>query len=115
MIEINENIYKEYKLKVKDINLNENNIIKDEYNKKFFNENSWNDSNIFYREYMSNPSTDFFVNMDDVLPDFSIASEIVKKAGGMVFLPHIFEYRENYRHCKRLRSRCDTPRLWIFS
>ena len=29
--EINENIYKEYKLKVKVNNLNENNIIKDEY------------------------------------------------------------------------------------
>lgn len=70
-------------------------IIKDEENKKFINEASWNDSNVFYREYMSNPNTKFFADMDDLLPDFEKASEIVHKAGGMVFLPHIFEYREN--------------------
>ena len=70
-------------------------IIKDENNKKYINENSWNDSNIFYREYMSNPSTQFFVDMDDALPNFETSCEIVRKAGGMVFLPHIYEYREN--------------------
>lgn len=70
-------------------------IAKDENNKQFINENSFNDSNIFYREYMSNPSTKFFVDMDDVLPSFEKASEIVREAGGMVFLPHIYEYREN--------------------
>lgn len=72
-----------------------NYITKDINNKKFINDNSWNDSNIFYREYMSNPSTKFFVDMDDALPGFEVSSEIVRKAGGMVFLPHIFEYREN--------------------
>ena len=35
------------------------------------------------------------MNMDDVLPDFEEAYNIVKKAGGLVFLPHIYEYREN--------------------
>ena len=44
---------------------------------------------------MSNSSSMFFVAMTDVLPDFNKASEIVRKAGGMVFVPHIFEYREN--------------------
>lgn len=70
-------------------------ITKDESNKQYINENSWNDSNIFYREYMSNPKTPFYVNMDDVLPDFEISCKIVKDAGGDVFLPHIYEYREN--------------------
>lgn len=70
-------------------------MIKDESNKKMINENSWNDSNIFYREYMSNPNTEFFVDMDDLLPDFEKASQIVHQSGGMVFIPHIFEYREN--------------------
>ena len=70
-------------------------LTKDENNKKYINENSWNDSNIFYREYMSNPATTFFVDMDDALPDFETSCKIVKEAGGMVFLPHIFEYREN--------------------
>ena len=72
-----------------------NTIVKNEENKKYVNENSWNDSNVFYREYMSNPKTPFYVNMDDVLPDFETAYSIVKEAGGDVFLPHIYEYREN--------------------
>lgn len=72
-----------------------NHITKDETNKTYINETSWKDSNCFYREYMSNPKTQFFVNMDDVLPDFENASKIIKESGGMVFIPHIFEYREN--------------------
>ncbi len=70
-------------------------ITKDEKNKELIDEESWNNSNIFYRRYMSNPSSKFFVNMDDILPSFEEASEIVKKSGGLVFIPHIFEYGEN--------------------
>jgi predicted metal-dependent phosphoesterase TrpH len=33
--------------------------------------------------------------MDDCLPDFETAANIVREAGGMVFLPHIYEYREH--------------------
>lgn len=70
-------------------------IIKDEKNKELISKESWENSNIFYREYMSNPNSKFFVDMDDILPDFERASEIVKKSGGLVFIPHIYEYREN--------------------
>ena len=72
-----------------------NTLVKDETNKRYINENSWNDSNVFYREYMSNPKTLFYVDMDDALPDFETSYRIVKEAGGDVFLPHIYEYREN--------------------
>lgn len=44
---------------------------------------------------MSNPESIFYVNMDDILPDFNQARDIVKKAGGLLFIPHIYEYREN--------------------
>lgn len=70
-------------------------IIQNEENKKYIEDDAWKDSNIFYRKYMSNPNTIFFVNMDDLLPDFETASQIIKDAGGLVFIPHIFEYREN--------------------
>ena len=33
--------------------------------------------------------------MDDVLPDFETVMEIIKKCGGLLFIPHIFEYRDN--------------------
>ena len=70
-------------------------ITKDEKNKNLINEQAWKDWITFYREYMSNPKTKFFVNMNDILPDFEEASNIIKESGGLVFIPHIFEYREN--------------------
>lgn len=70
-------------------------IKENEKNKDYIKESSWNDSNAFYREYMSNPLTDFFVDMNDVLPDFETSCSIIREAGGMIFLPHIYEYRDN--------------------
>lgn len=70
-------------------------ITKNENNKKIIDEESWNNSNVFYRKYMSNPSTLFFVNTDDILPTFEQASCLIKEAGGLVFIPHIYEYRDN--------------------
>lgn len=70
-------------------------ITKDEYNKKFIDEESWNNSSIFYRKYMSNPNTLLYVEMDDIVPDFETAANLIRKCGGLVFIPHIYEYREN--------------------
>ena len=44
---------------------------------------------------MSNPKTLFFVDTNDIIPDFEQVSNLVKNAGGLVFIPHIYEYREN--------------------
>lgn len=70
-------------------------LIQNEKNKNLIDSEAWENSNIFYRKYMSNPSTKFYINMDDVLPDFGQVSELIKKCGGLLFIPHIFEYREN--------------------
>lgn len=70
-------------------------IIENEENKKYIDDDAWENSNIFYRKYMSNPDTIFYINMDDLLPDFETASKIIRDAGGLVFIPHIFEYRDN--------------------
>lgn len=70
-------------------------ITKNEKNKFLIDEDSWNNSNIFYRKFMSNPDTLFFVNTDDIVPSFKEASKLVKDAGGLVFIPHIYEYRDN--------------------
>lgn len=64
-------------------------------NKKLIDEDAWENSNIFYRKYMSNPETKFYINMDDILPDFETVTNLVKECGGLLFLPHIFEYRDN--------------------
>lgn len=70
-------------------------ITQNDKNKSLIDEESWNNSNIFYRKFMSNPNTLFFVNTDDIVPSFEEASNLVKKAGGLVFIPHIYEYRDN--------------------
>lgn len=70
-------------------------LIKNEKNRELIDDESWGNSNIFYRKYMSNPKSLFYVDMDDILPDFEQAMNYVKEAGGLVFVPHIFEYREN--------------------
>lgn len=70
-------------------------ITENSKNRSLISEQSWNNSNIFYREYMSNPESKFFVDMDDILPDFETASRIIREAHGLVFIPHIFEYRDN--------------------
>lgn len=71
-------------------------IIKYEENKKFLDEETWGGDTIsFYRKYMSNPECMLYVEMDDFVPDFETAAKLVKESGGLVFLPHLFEYKEN--------------------
>ena len=71
------------------------NLIKYEENKEKLNERSWDSSRDFYRDYMSNPEAPLFVNVDDLVPDLDVAINSVLDAGGVVFIPHIFEYRDN--------------------
>lgn len=70
-------------------------IKKEEYNKQFIDEDAWDNSGIFYRKYMSNPNTSLYIEMDDIVPNFETASKLIRQCGGLVFVPHIFEYREN--------------------
>ena len=70
-------------------------ITKHKENKKLLSEYAWNSSKIFYRQYMSDPKTPLYVEMDDFVPDFETASNLVRQAGGLVFIPHIFEYKKN--------------------
>ena len=70
-------------------------IIQNEENRGKIDEEAWNDSKVFYRKYMSNPNTAFYVEMDDLVPDLETAIGLIRKCGGLVFLPHIFEYRDN--------------------
>lgn len=44
---------------------------------------------------MSDPKTPLYVEMDDFVPDFETASNLIKQCGGLVFIPHIYEYKNN--------------------
>lgn len=64
-------------------------------NKAIIDEEAWNELRVFYRKYMSNPNMPLYINTDDLVPSFEKASKLIRECGGLVFVPHIFEYREN--------------------
>lgn len=70
-------------------------IVNHKENKEKISEKSWESNIDFYREYMSNPNTPLYVEMDDMVPDLDTAINLVKETGGLVFIPHIYEYRDN--------------------
>lgn len=77
-----------------DVILNE--IIKNPENQKFFDdEKSWYDSNVFYRTCMTNSKSKFFIDKSSFYPTIDKVIDLIKSAGGLVFIPHIFIYGEN--------------------
>lgn len=70
-------------------------ITKHEENRKLISNEAWNASKILYRQYMSDPKAPLYVEMDDLVPDFETATSLIKQTGGLVFLPHIYEYKNN--------------------
>lgn len=70
-------------------------LTKSDTNRKLIDDEAWKDSLVLYRRYMSDPNSIFFVDMNDVLPSFDKVIDLVKRSGGKLFLPHIFEYKHN--------------------
>lgn len=70
-------------------------ITKYEENKRLISEEAWNSSKFFYRQYMSDPKTPLYVEMDDFVPDFETTSKLIRESGGLIFIPHIYEYKTN--------------------
>lgn len=56
-------------------------ITKDINNKKIIDEDAFGNSSIFYRKYMSDPNGPFYVEMDDIVPDFETAANLIKECG----------------------------------
>ena len=77
-----------------DVILNE--ISKYPQNKQYFdNEKAFYDSNIFYRECMTNSKSKFFIDKTTFYPSIDKVIQLIKNAGGLVFIPHIFIYGDN--------------------
>ncbi|MEG0872652.1 MAG: PHP domain-containing protein [Clostridia bacterium] len=65
-------------------------------NKRYItDEASWNDDTTFFRRHMSNPKSRFYVRSNGILPSCDVICSLIKKAGGLVFIPHIYIYMEN--------------------
>ena len=67
-------------------------IKKYDENKELFTDREWNDSNYFFR--CCNCNTDFplYIDFSNQMPNAKAVSDAIRKAGGKVFLAHLFLY-----------------------
>lgn len=66
------------------------------YNKQFVpDEESWEREAVFFKKHTSNKNSKFYVDESDLVPSVEKVINIIKKAGGLVFIPHIYQYEEN--------------------
>lgn len=73
-----------------------NEMRKNDYNKKFIpDEESWESEAIFFKRHTSNINSIFYIDESDLIPSVQQVIELIKKAGGLVFVPHIYQYEEN--------------------
>lgn len=70
-------------------------ILKNIENKKFYVKKGWENKGNFFRSYTNNKNFPLFINMLKYLPDAAEVSNIIKAAGGKVFVAHIFLYDLN--------------------
>jgi len=64
-----------------------------EENKTKVPEDMWQDFSAFTKKYCSNPNHVLFIDKSKDYPSLSKAIEMVKQAGGLVFLPHLYIYK----------------------
>jgi predicted metal-dependent phosphoesterase TrpH len=58
-------------------------------------EASWEHENIFFKRHTSNPNSPFYIDESDIIPAAKRVVDIIHKAGGKAFIPHVFQYEEN--------------------
>ena len=56
---------------------------------------SWENDISMFRNYFSNPKSKLFVEQEDLYPSAKKIIEIIENAGGKVFIPHIFLYKDD--------------------
>lgn len=67
-------------------------------NKKFVKDNeSWESESVFFKRYTSNKESSFYVDESDLLPTAKDVISLIKDAGGLVFIPHIYQYDKNWK------------------
>ncbi len=59
-------------------------------------EDMWEDFSGFNRKYCANPEHMLYIDKSEDYPSLQQAIEMIKKANGLVFLPHIFKYKWVY-------------------
>lgn len=78
-------------------------------NKKFVDsEDAWERESVFFRKYTSNINSSLYVDESDIIPSAEDVIKVIKKACGLVFIPHIFQYDDRAENIlKYLIENCD--------
>ena len=63
------------------------------YNKEMLPEDLWEEFTTFSKKYCGNPNTKWYIDKTEDYLSLEEAIKLVKDAGGLVFLPHIFIYK----------------------
>ena len=66
------------------------------FNKQFvLDEESWERENIFFKRHTSNKKSKLYIDESDLIPSAKEVINLIKETGGLVFIPHIYQYEEN--------------------
>ncbi len=68
-------------------------IKRHEENKKYFKKEEWENIDIFYNSCVTNKNFPVFVDFSIHYPKANIVADAVRKAGGKLFIAHVFKYR----------------------
>ncbi len=66
-----------------------------ENRKHFLSDDAWNDAMVFFRKEMCNKESKFYLDNTKLYPTMQETIDLIKKVGGLVFVPHIYIYGEN--------------------
>ena len=65
-------------------------------NRKFIpDDESWNNGIQFYRNYACNAKSPFYIDESDLYPSATTIYNLIKRASGLVFIPHVFAYGDD--------------------
>lgn len=70
-------------------------ILKHEENRVFLDEKSWENPHYFSVNFINNPNSQFYVDTSNLVPNYDKIVKLIKDSGGLVFIPHVFKYKEN--------------------
>lgn len=76
-----------------------NELRTNEQNKTYFSKEEWGDFNIFFRTATVDKKSLFYIDYSDLLPTAKNVSEIIREAGGKVFLAHVYSYNMDNHIC----------------
>lgn len=66
-----------------------------ENRKYFLTEDAWNNEMQFYRREVCNKNSKFYLDNTKLYPTIEETIALIREAGGLVFVPHIYIYGEN--------------------